>query len=112
MISDIDVSGVNTWKYVDDTVISEIVPRGKPSTIQAVVDELAAQSAGQRFRLNESKCKELCIVFSGEKRNIFEPVVINYRHGNNVPTPKFTKANDLLVRPDHFKRSEMERACI
>lgn len=73
MINDIEVSGaVNTWKYVDDTAISEIVPRGKPNTIQAAVDELAAQSAGQRFRLNESKCKELCIGFSGENRNIFD----------------------------------------
>ena len=45
MINDIELYRVNTWKYVDKTTISEIVPRGKQSTIKvAVADELAAHS--------------------------------------------------------------------
>ncbi|KXJ11331.1 hypothetical protein AC249_AIPGENE23167 [Exaiptasia diaphana] len=52
MINDINVPGVGTGKYVDDTTISEIIPRGKPSNVQAVVDELATQSAQHHFRLS------------------------------------------------------------
>ena len=40
MINDIKVNGgAMLWKYVDDTTISEIIPRGQLVGIQAVVDD-------------------------------------------------------------------------
>ena len=60
MINDIKVNGgAMLWKYVDDTKISEIIPRGQLGGIQAVVDDLSSQSQRERFKLNEAKCKEL-----------------------------------------------------
>ena len=46
MINDIKVKGgAMLWKYVDDTTISEIIPRGQLGGIQAVVDDLLSQWA-------------------------------------------------------------------
>ena len=62
MINDIKVNGgAMLWKYVDDTTISQIIPRGQLGGIQAVVDDLSSQSQRERFKLNEAKCKELRI---------------------------------------------------
>ena len=37
MINDLKVPNVNTWKYVDDTTIAELVPRGARGNIQSAV---------------------------------------------------------------------------
>ena len=37
MINDLRVSGFHSSKYVDDTTVAEIVPRGEPSDIQSAV---------------------------------------------------------------------------
>ena len=41
MINDLRIPGVPTWKYVDDTTIAEIVPRGKDSHAQYAVNYVA-----------------------------------------------------------------------
>ena len=41
MINDLRIPGVLTWKYVDDTTIAEIVPRGKDSHVQRAVNYVA-----------------------------------------------------------------------
>ena len=38
MIDDLRVSNVHTWKYVDDTTVAEIVPRGLQGGIQGAAD--------------------------------------------------------------------------
>ena len=38
MINDINVNGVNLWKYVNDTSMAETVHKGQPSGIQVAVD--------------------------------------------------------------------------
>ena len=38
MINDLRVSNVRMWKYVDDTTIAEIAPKGGRSNIQSAVD--------------------------------------------------------------------------
>ena len=64
MIHDINVNGVNLWKYVYDTSMAKTVHKGKPSGIQAAVDDLVRQAEIYKFQFNETKCKDLQISFS------------------------------------------------
>ena len=43
MIDDLRVSNVHTWKYVDDTTVAEIVPRGLQGDIQGAADIVQVQ---------------------------------------------------------------------
>lgn len=38
MINDLRIGNVRMWKYVDDTTIAEIAPKGGRSNIQSAVD--------------------------------------------------------------------------
>ena len=96
MINDLQVQGVDLWKYVDDTTISETTHKSDCSQIQTAVDNLvrAAQAIG--FQLNEAKCKELQICFARSKRS-FPPVVINNK---NIEVVKSAKLFGLLISDD------------
>ena len=37
MINELKVSGFKTWKYMDDSTVTEVVPRGKLGNIQSAV---------------------------------------------------------------------------
>ena len=76
MINDLDISNTELWKHVDDTTISEPVPKSASSKIPSAVDSLASSAAANKFQLNESKCKELRIN-SSTKETIFDPIVVN-----------------------------------
>ena len=76
MINDIDVNGVNLWKYIDDTSMAETVHTGQPSGIQVAINELVRQAETDKFQLNETKCEELQISFS-RSADSFEAVTIN-----------------------------------
>ena len=89
MINDIKVNGgAMLWKYVDDTTISEIIPRGQLGGIQAVVDDLSSQSQRERFKLNEAKCKELRISFAKNSQDNLDPIVVNNKNLEVIPTAK------------------------
>ena len=66
MINDLSVSldNFNLWKYVDDTTVSETVPKGKISHAQSAVDQVQSWSEENLFQLNCAKTKELLISFS------------------------------------------------
>ena len=89
MINDINVNGVNLWKYVDDTSMAETVHKGQPSGIQFAVDDLVRQAEIDKFQLNETKCKELQISLS-RSVDPFEAVTIN-----NKPIEVVTSAKLL-----------------
>ena len=40
MINDLHPSGSDAWKYVDDTTLAEVVPRGGQSRIQVAVNAI------------------------------------------------------------------------
>ena len=63
-INDLDVTDTDLWKYVDDTTISEKVPKHEHCSIQTSVDELTRNSTADKFQLNQAKCKELRITFA------------------------------------------------
>lgn len=63
MINDLHLTGFQNWKYIDDTTISEIVPKSQHSTIQFAANDLEAWTLLNKFQLQVPKCKELLIQF-------------------------------------------------
>ena len=76
MINDLDVTGTNLWKHVDDTTISETIPWQVSSSIQTSVDVLTRNSTAEKFQLSQAKCKELRYTFATTVR-CFAPVYVN-----------------------------------
>ena len=64
MINDLNIANTEMWKYVDDTMICEIVAKDQFSSIQSVVDVFSKNTSNDKFQLNEGKYKELRINFS------------------------------------------------
>ena len=92
MIDDINTSNTELWKYVDDTTIAECVDKKEDSRIQCNVEELIAKSNQNKFQLNESKCKELRILFAKSTAD-FAPIVINEQAIEGVSTLKLLGLN-------------------
>ena len=61
IINDLSILDALLWKYVDDTTVSEIVPKGQSSSAQEYVDSVADWSADNRFQFNSDKCTEIRI---------------------------------------------------
>ena len=76
MPNDLNISGVQLWKYVDDITWSKTVEKNQQSKIQDAVDELINKSKANKSQPNETKCKELRIGFS-KSDQIFDPVKVN-----------------------------------
>ena len=96
MINDLQVEGVDLWKYVDDTTISETTHKSDCSQIQTAVDNFVRAAQTDRFQLNEAKCKELQICFARSKRS-FPPVVINNK---SIEVVKSAKLLGLFISDD------------
>ena len=97
MINDLRIPGVPTWKYVDDTTIAEIVPRGKDSHAQHAVNYVAEWSSCNLMQLNAAKCKELVIDFKKFKHH-FESLVVSDKNLTVVQNAKIlglTISNNL-----------------
>ena len=75
MISDLAICNASLLKYVDDTMTSEVIRKGKVSNVQTVADEVADWSNRNRVKLNTDKCKELRISFASVSHDS-PPVVI------------------------------------
>ena len=61
MINDLVVENARSWKYVDDTTISETVAKGELSNAQRYTDKVIQWSLENRVQLNTEKCKEMRI---------------------------------------------------
>ena len=61
MINDSRVSGIHSWKYVDDIAVAEIVLRGESSDIQSAVHAVETWSGDNHMTLNADKCKVMNI---------------------------------------------------
>ena len=79
MVNDLNVDAL-TWKYVDDTTISQTIPRGSNGDVQSVVSAVEAWSRENNTRnnmeLNADKCKEMIVDFKRNPHN-FSPIVIS-----------------------------------
>ena len=97
MINDLRIPGVPTWKFVDDTTIAEIVPRGNDSHAQHAVNYVAEWSSCNLMQLNAAKCKELVIDFKKCKHS-FEPLFVSDKNLTVVQNAKIlglTISNNL-----------------
>ncbi|KAL9985210.1 hypothetical protein ACROYT_G007584 [Oculina patagonica] len=97
MINDLDVPGIELWKYVDDTTTSETILKGQASNIQTAVDTFVSHANSDKFQLNEAKCKELRISFSTKETLELDPVVIN---GRQIDIVKYAKILGVTVSSD------------
>ena len=69
MINDLWSPQVQTWKYIDDTTISEVMPKCSTTNIHDAVDNIQTWSTTDRLQLNVAKYKELLISFSKTVNN-------------------------------------------
>ena len=76
MINDLNPLRVSSWKYVDDTTLAEVVPKGTTSNVLEAIAEVERWSTTNKLQLNTEKCKELIIDFKVARRE-FDPIVIN-----------------------------------
>ena len=90
MINDLEVTGVDLWKFVDDTTLSETICRHQISAIQDHVDDFTKQSHANNFVLNEEKCKEISFRKTDPS---FDPVVINNKSIELVESVKILGLN-------------------
>ena len=77
MIKNLWSPQVQTWKYIDDTTISEVMPKGSTTNIHHAVDNVQTWSTTDRLQLNIAKHKELVISFSKTVNN-FPSLNIDY----------------------------------
>ncbi|XP_078349221.1 uncharacterized protein LOC144634192 [Oculina patagonica] len=130
MINDLSPSDVQTWKYVDDTTLAEVIAKDSESNIQEAVDTVALWSRCNKLQLNVDKCKELTIDFKKIKQS-FAPISINSLdldlvnsvkilgvtitdtlHWNNHVTEIIKKANKRLYFIKLLKRACVPRKVI
>ena len=78
----------STWKYVDDSTISELVAKTQSSSIQSAVDVFDKNVSSDNFQLNEGKCKELRINFSTKTDDKLHPIKINEKQIGTAPQAK------------------------
>ena len=71
---------LNNWqgriKFVDDSTAFEIIPRGSPSLLPIVVDEISEFAMERGMELNPKKCKEMIITFLKYNHTCFSPIYV------------------------------------
>jgi hypothetical protein len=70
MINDLKIQDVSSWKFIDDTTISEVVQIEINSQVQDAVTSVEKWSTENKLQLNAEKCKELIIVFKHSKHGM------------------------------------------
>ena len=72
---------LNNWhgriKFVNDLTAFEIIPRGSPSLLPIVVNEISQFASKRGMELNPKKCKEMIITFLKYNHTCFSPIYIS-----------------------------------
>ena len=87
MINDLDVNTPNLWKFVDDTTVSEVVPKETTNEAQSIVNQVIEWSHVNKVELNTDNYKELRISFSRTPVEL-DVVVIDRKEVEEVSTAK------------------------
>lgn len=104
-INDLTVPSIfNMWKYVDDTTVSESIPKGQQSKSQEAVEEIHNWSKENFFQLNDEKTKELVRSFSRDLPQLPRACI----DGSSIQTIQSTKLlgltiNDTSTWNDHIE---------
>ena len=101
-------------KFVDDTTAFEIFPRGSPSILPRVVDEISNFASIRGMQLNPKKCKEMIVSFLRYNHTCFAPIFISGFPVEVVSTFKLLGvilSNDLTWRAhvDHVLKKANSR---
>ena len=64
LINDLEINSTLFWKFVDDTTVSEVIPKGGTSNAQFKANRIVEWSRENRVKLHPDKCKELRICFA------------------------------------------------
>ena len=105
-INDLKVDSL-TWKYMDDTTVAEIVPRGEVGNAQRAVSMVADWSLTNNMQLNADKCKELIIDFKKNTHD-FSSLVIE---GNKLLVVSSAKILGVTIS-DNLKWNDHVLECI
>ena len=99
IINDLNTVSNSLWKYVNDTTLAEVIPRGGDSNIQSAVDDIQNQSNTLKFTLNEDKCKEMRIQFSRDNTN-YQQLPLVTINGKQVNLAFQSKVLGLTISSD------------
>ena len=116
-INDLTVPSIfNMWKYVDDTTVSESIPKGQQSKSQEALDAIYDWSKENLFQLNGEKTKELIISFSRDSpqlpRVCIDGTLIKSIQSTKLlgltinDTLRPSKRKTHVSRPDFYKKRE------
>ena len=97
MINDLRAPNVQTWNYVDDTTVAEIVQRNASGDAQVAVSLKEDWSNDQNMQLNGNKCKVMVIEFK-QKKHVFSPLKVDGKELRTVDSAKvlgLTLSSDL-----------------
>lgn len=81
------------WKHVDDTTLSDKVPKGQQSRAREAVDHVSNRSAENLFQLNLEKTKELTISFRRPPEH-YNPVIVD---GTQIQATTSSKLLGLII---------------
>ena len=105
IINDLTVPSIfNMWKYVDDTTVSDSIPKGQQSKSQEAVDGIYDWSKENLLQLNGEMTKELVISFSRDPPQL-QRVCIDGTPIKNIHSTKLLglTINDTLTWNDHIE---------
>lgn len=96
MINDLRPPNADSWKFVDDTTLGEVVDRDGVSHVHCAVEEVVTWSRDNKLVLNADKCKEMVIDFKKSKQP-FDTICVN---SINLERVSFAKILGLIFSND------------
>ena len=76
-INDLLEDWKDSWKYVDISTVAESISPNCTSDLQDLVNYISTWTVYNKMMLNISKCKEMVIDLSQEKKSLSQSTVLN-----------------------------------
>ena len=87
MINDLQPSDAHCWKYVDDSMLAEVVQQDGLSSMPNAVSDVQRWSTENKLQLNADKCKEMVIDLKKVKHQ-FHTISVNSKELELVDSVK------------------------
>ena len=105
MVNDLRVNSISTWKFVDDTTISEIIPKNSLAHTRSSATSVEKWSADNKLHLNAEKCNVPLKIVDHAK--ILGQIVSNSLQWNLHVDHVIKKANKRLYCLVQLKRANV-----
>ena len=96
LINDLRPASINRWKNIDDTTVSQIIPKNSWGYLQLMTNDVLNWSININLHLNEHKCKEL-LIYLGKSTNFSPQITLNRKE---LQVVTHTKVLSLTIRND------------